>query len=88
MSGFATSPLATAVTRAGGLGYIGFLTDRAVLESHLQIARQESTTFSSPDPVVSGLALGWAYSTRSKALLISWQLSEREQEQDCRVGAL
>ncbi|RAH71267.1 NAD(P)H-dependent flavin oxidoreductase [Aspergillus aculeatinus CBS 121060] len=56
MSGFATDSLATAVTRAGGLGYIGFLPSLPELETHLQHARQSLPL--SPDTDILPIGLG------------------------------
>ncbi|KAK9233749.1 hypothetical protein V1525DRAFT_138210 [Lipomyces kononenkoae] len=45
MSGFATSELAVAVTRAGGLGQIGFLNDKHMLGLELEKARRQLQGF-------------------------------------------
>ncbi|RAH79103.1 inosine monophosphate dehydrogenase [Aspergillus japonicus CBS 114.51] len=57
MSGFATSSLAIAVTRAGGLGYIGFLSSLPELETELQIARQNLPPPPNTDLLPIGLGI-------------------------------
>ncbi|RAL10141.1 nitronate monooxygenase [Aspergillus homomorphus CBS 101889] len=54
MSGFATSELAVAVTQAGGLGQIGFLSDSRALATQLGHASQhlQSITAQSPDNIL------------------------------------
>ncbi|KAJ5109913.1 hypothetical protein N7532_002558 [Penicillium argentinense] len=60
MSGVATSQLATAVTRAGGLGQIGHLDDMCVLSKELDRARNDLQDIMAtlPDPDQLPLGLG------------------------------
>ncbi|KAI9932023.1 hypothetical protein ASPWEDRAFT_51230 [Aspergillus wentii DTO 134E9] len=60
MSGIATSALAVAVTRAGGLGQIGYMDDLDKLSEHLHTARHELQDIMAglPNPDVLPIGLG------------------------------
>lgn len=60
MSGVATSELATAVTRAGGLGQIGYLDDMHALSQELDSTRKELQNIMAtlPDPEQLPIGLG------------------------------
>ncbi|KAF7177638.1 hypothetical protein CNMCM7691_005999 [Aspergillus felis] len=49
MSGAATSKLAVAVTRAGGLGQIGFLDDKGMLSTELEKTKRQLSDFTVPN---------------------------------------